>query len=108
MITGATKSGFSYRADERAVMDWRFVEMIAEAEDAGVAGLQLTVRMAKAMLGQEGMDALKAHVADPDGFVPADRMEAELAEIIAACRTASQTAKNASSSAPYWEQPRRS
>lgn len=95
MIEGTTKSGFSFRVSEKLGNDFRFVRAYARAsgEDAA-AKLTGAVELAEVVLGKSGVDALCAHVAEPDGTVPTDAVMGELLEIVQAAGGKDGAVKN--------------
>lgn len=78
-----TSSGFVCDANDKIKNDFRFVEALAdmEGDDAG-AMLKGQVNMLRLLLDKDGVKALYAHVAEPDGTVPVDKVTAEVLEII--------------------------
>lgn len=86
MITGKTKSGFDYSIGEEALNDYELLDALAELDGGNM--LKITF-VAKHLLGDKQHDDLKNHVRE-GGRVPADKMIAEVTEIL----TASQNGKN--------------
>lgn len=83
MIDGKTSTGFNFSVDERIGNNFRFVEAFADMkssdEDARLAAM---VELPRIVLGRDGASRLMAHVAEPDGFVPTDKMMKEIVNII--------------------------
>lgn len=83
MIEGKTKSGFSFKVDERVTSDWRLLSNIALAEGDNlndrVKGITEIVHL---LLG-ENEKAFMDHIQKKnDGFIPMEAVNTELAEII--------------------------
>ena len=82
-MKGKTKSGFKFDANEKIRNDFRFVRAIAETngkdEAQKMVGYTTMIRL---LLGEDGVDSLCAHVAETDGTVPMDKIDAELADIL--------------------------
>lgn len=78
-----TTTGFACEANDKIKNDFRFIEALAdiESEDAG-AMLKGQVAMLRLLLTKDGIRELYAHVQEPDGTVPADRVSAEVLDII--------------------------
>lgn len=82
MITGSTKSGFTYSIPENNFDDMRLVDALSEiANDGNTLAIS---QVTKLMLGKEQRDALYAHVRREDGTVPPDAVANELMEILQA------------------------
>lgn len=95
MIEGTTKSGFRFTVREDLGDDFRFILAYAKVNSAD-AGEQTSgaVELVKAVLGEDGLRALCAHVAQEDGYIPTSAVMAELREIIAAATDRSGDLKN--------------
>lgn len=95
MITGKTSSGFSFVVNENLKNDFRFVLAYDELMNGTPAEqLSASPRLVKLVLGEDGAKALYKHVQDPDGFLPTDKVMAELAEIVTASGKADGEVKN--------------
>lgn len=83
MITGTTSSGFHYTVSEKLRNDFRFILIYSKMTGKDEAA-QLTAQpeLINLVLGEDGAEALYAHVAEEDGTIPADKLMAELAEIV--------------------------
>lgn len=83
MIKGKTTTGFKYRVNkERVVNDRRFLAALRRGNsDDMMQQLEADEDIARYLLGNEQYDALMAHVAEPDGYVPNDKFSAEVMEI---------------------------
>lgn len=77
MLKGKTKSGFSYQISDERLNNYELLEMIGDIEDNPI----LVGKVVKLMLGPELAKALKEHVRNADGIVPADKMMSELNDI---------------------------
>lgn len=80
MITGKTKSGFSYKIEKQRLDNYELLEAIGELETNPVA----IGKIVKLLLGEEQTAQLKNHVRTEDGFVPSEPMTAEITEIFEA------------------------
>lgn len=91
MLTGTTGSGFQYTLDENVLDDYELLETLTSLDkgDSGEVATMITL-----LLGREQKDALKEHLRNERGKVPASRMIAEAMEIL---QSAGQ-GKNSSSS----------
>lgn len=83
-MQGETKSGFKYNFDNRILTDWRFTNAVTETQTGKdlekVSGAN---KMITLMLGVDGYNELMEHIASKnDGFVPAEAVMAELADIL--------------------------
>lgn len=83
MIEGKTKSGFKYKVDERVKKDWRLVRAIANSQkdDADIK-LAAIVDMIQLVLGDQEELLMQHIMKKNDGFVPLERMQSEITEII--------------------------
>ena len=84
MIKGKLKNGFSFKADERALSDWRFVRAIADTKSPDdVTRVRAVTQIVRMVLGEDGEEALIKHIEkDNDGYCPATDMEQSAIEII--------------------------
>lgn len=73
-----TESGFTAELDTAFFDDWEYVEAINAVVEGKVGAM---ARLADVVLG-ENKEALKDHVRDENGRVPADKMFKEIFEII--------------------------
>ena len=95
MIKGTTSSGFEYEVSDKIGNDFRFVRTIAKIENGSdMETLTGMVDLAGILLGDGGIDRLSAHVQEPDGTVPIDRIMEELNEIISSAQQKDGTVKN--------------
>ena len=87
MIEGKTASGFAFTVPENVGSDWRLVDAIddAQSEDR-MAQLRGIRAICKIMLGPDGYERLKNHLAEKSGYINMKRMEAEILEVFAAVK----------------------
>ena len=79
MITGTTDSGFTYTLDEETMDDYELLEMLCDIDNGKES---LITQAAKQLLGVEQLNALKEHVRNDKGRVPATKMIAEITQIL--------------------------
>ena len=88
MITGVTKSGFSYEFDENRLDDMRYVDLLTTVMDDGAKEfdkIAATSRLMTMLLGEELKQALYQHIAEQhDGRVPVGAFRNYLEEIMSA------------------------
>ncbi|MFS0997716.1 hypothetical protein [Enterococcus gallinarum] len=77
MIKGETNSGFKYSIEKKRLDNYELLEVINEVGENPT----LIPKALKLLLGQEQSNALKEHVRDEDGIVPAEKMIEELGDI---------------------------
>ena len=77
MIKGETNSGFKYSIEKKRLDNYDLLEVINEVGENPT----LIPKALKLLLGQEQANALKEHVRDEDGIVPAEKMIEELGDI---------------------------
>ena len=93
-MEGKTKSGFSFRVDERITQDYRFVRAIAKVRKGDQADKLIAFDEVGTMLLGDDIERLIAHVEElNEGFAPVDKMAVEINEIVEIC-----TPKNSPSS----------
>ncbi|WP_281738480.1 hypothetical protein [Enterococcus dispar] len=78
MIKGVTESGFKYKLSEERLDNYELLESFAEMEESPLA----MPRVLNLLLGKEQTGKLKEHVRTKDGFVPSDKLGAELQDIM--------------------------
>ena len=95
MIEGKTRTGFKYKIDERVANDWRLLDAMRKVINGGLMEKVAAVAdMIDFLLG-ENKEKLMEHIAaNNDGFMPSDKLEEELFDIIKGARET----KNSSSS----------
>lgn len=87
MIEGTTKSGFSYAVNDGISEDFRVVEALADADSADASEqLRGSVALVRLMLGEDGKQALYAHLLAKYGSVPTARVSEEITEILLAAK----------------------
>ena len=79
MITGKTESGFRYELDEETLDDYELLEILCDIDNGNES---LIPKAARQMLGDKQMNALKEHLRNDKGRVPATKMIAEITQII--------------------------
>ena len=84
MEKGKTKSGFEFAVDPAVFDDWEILEKLNDIDNGNSA---LMVDVARQVLGQEQLDALKEHVREEHGKVSITAMGEALGEIFEACNT---------------------
>ena len=77
MIKGETNSGFKYSIEEKRLYNYQLLEVIGEIDENPV----VAPKALNLLLGKEQAAALKEHVRDEDGIVPAAKMVEELGNI---------------------------
>ena len=90
-ITGTTKSGFSYAVPDTLGDDFRVLEALEQSQSGDVLAY---VRLTRLVLGEEGMTALKAHLAREGGFVSTEALVREMTEIFTAVSQKDKSVKN--------------
>lgn len=77
-IGGTTESGFQYNIDQEVMDDYELLEDLCEV-DNGNAGKITTA--ARRLLGDDQLKALKEHLRNEKGRVPASKMIEEISQI---------------------------
>lgn len=90
MVKGKTTSGFAFEVDEDVLNDVEFLETLTQVQKGDV-GESFTL-IAK-ILGAEQKKALYDHARNKKGFVPADKISEEIADILAALSEDESTKK---------------
>ncbi|MBK4782057.1 MULTISPECIES: hypothetical protein [Enterococcus] len=78
IITGKTKSGFSYQIQKEQVENYEFIEAVGEV-DENPTKLPKVLQM---LFGKEQTDKLKDHLRTEDGFVPTQKIIEEFSEVV--------------------------
>lgn len=93
-----TKSGFVCEVDENRADDWDFCDylLMCDSEATLVQGIKKAVPF---LLGEKNENALKEHVREKDGRIPASKMIAEFQEILDLIKQNNETKKSSSSQA---------
>lgn len=86
MVTGKTKSGFSFKIDERALHDVTLYNLIGLYDDGtDIQKVTILPKLANFLLGSKGYEALEKHLRKQnDGFCSLENIQAELMQIISA------------------------
>lgn len=89
-MTGTTKSGFSYEADDRILTDWRFTLAVTKVQNGkDLEKLEGANQMVSLLLGDEGYSALMDHIAcQNEGYIPAETVMNEVTEILNSVKSA--------------------
>ena len=72
-----TPTGFQFTLDPKRLSNYELVEAIAEADENPM----MTPKVVNLLLGTTQAKKLKDHVRDEDGFVPQDKLMAEIKAI---------------------------
>jgi hypothetical protein len=93
-----TKSGFVCEIDENRADDWDFCDylLMCDSQATMVQGIKKAVPF---LLGEKNENALKEHVKEKDGRVPASKIIAEFQEILDLIKQNNETKKSSSSQA---------
>lgn len=93
-----TKSGFVCEIDENRADDWDFCDylLMCDSEATMVQGIKKAVPF---LLGEKNESALKEHVKEKDGRVPASKIIAEFQEILELIKQNNNLKKSSSSQA---------
>ena len=100
MIKGKTNNGFEFKADERILKDWRFVDAISETESSNpMVQFRAAKQVVKLLLHEEGYDSLISFIEkNNEGYVPQDEVATMAKEIINALREKIEESKKSSPS----------
>lgn len=79
MLRGKTESGFEYELDDDVLDDYELLELFCQIDEGETS---LTVKMVDTLLGEEQKERLKDHVRAKSGRVSAQRLLAEVTEIL--------------------------
>lgn len=79
MIKGETKTGFKFKIEEEVLDDYELLETLVDADNGNNMALFSVIDM---VLGDEQKKALKEHLREIHGRVPASAMIAEIMDII--------------------------
>ncbi len=90
-----TKSGFECQVRPETLSDFRFLRQLRDMKGSdptqNIVGM---VDMAEMVLGEDGVERLLEHVKTEEGFAPAEKVAAEVGEIISIMAEASKPVKN--------------
>lgn len=94
MVSGKTKSGFSFEVNEKIIKSWEFTKILRSLKSKD-EGDQLTgaVDFVGKLLGDQE-EALMAHLADEDGIVSTEDVINEASEILTIVQEKSSDVKN--------------
>lgn len=81
MLIGETQSGFKFEIDESALDDWELLDALSEVDDGN---MRMITKIPKMLLGEEQAKALKEHLREPNGRVPATKMSEAIKDIFTA------------------------
>ena len=79
MIKGESKTGFKFKIEEEVLDDYELLETLVDADNGNNMALFSVIDM---VLGDEQKKALKEHLREIHGRVPASAMIAEIMDII--------------------------
>jgi len=96
MIKGTTSSGFEFEISDRIRNDFRFIRAFKKSKskdaDEQVSGLY---ELIETVVGSESeLERLCDHVAEEDGYIPADKLYTEITEMIKIASEENDTVKN--------------
>lgn len=77
IISGKTKSGFTYQLQKERLDNYELVESLVELEENPL----VLTKIVKMILGKEQTEKLKEHLRTKDGLVSTEKMSQEIAEI---------------------------
>ena len=89
MLKGVTKSGFSYEISDERLENYELFELMAEVDDNPI----LMPKVVKLMFGEEGTNRLKEHLRNENGFVPMQKFNEEVEQILLAHMTRDELKK---------------
>ena len=77
-IGGTTESGFQYSIDQEVMDDYELLEDLCEVDNGNAGKITAAARR---LLGNEQLKALKEHLRNENGRVPASKMIEEISQI---------------------------
>lgn len=83
MITGTSKSGFSFTVPEGVLNDWRLLKLMRRIDRDSP---ELIVDLSELLLGEEQLEDLEAFMMDHTGAVSMADMCAEVESILTSCQ----------------------
>lgn len=89
-VTGKTEAGFEFTIDVRALTDMEFLELLSEVDTNPL----LLPRVCERLLGRDGKRRLYDFVRDEDGFVPSEKIEPVVTEVMRIASKSSKEVKN--------------
>ena len=81
MITGTTRTGFSYQIEDEALNDYEILDLMAKVRKNDVLSI---FELVERLLGEEQKDRLKDHCRDASGRVPISAINDEIVDIFTA------------------------
>ncbi|WP_270603988.1 hypothetical protein [Dorea amylophila] len=78
VITGTTESGFRYTLPPDAIDDYELLEDLCDIDNGDASKITIAARR---LLGDTQLEALKDHVRNENGRVPATKMVKEITQI---------------------------
>jgi len=84
MITGKTESGFEYKLDDEVLDDYELLETLCDIDNGNNS---LITKVARQVLGENQLNALKEHLRNDSGRVPASKMTEEITQIFKGAKT---------------------
>lgn len=75
---GTTESGFQYSIDQEVMDDYELLEDLCEVDNGNAGKITAAARR---LLGNEQLKALKEHLRNENGRVPASKMIEEISQI---------------------------
>lgn len=88
-FSGATKSGFSYAINRKALDNMELIDALADSADGDTLAVSKVCRL---LLKPEQRKALYDHVRTEDGRVPTEAISAEIVEMFSALGAAGKNA----------------
>lgn len=81
MVTGKTKTGFSFAFEKSKVNDMRVIRALGRVDNGDALALE---EVGRRVLGEELYDKLLKHIETEDGRQPVDALVTEINEIFSA------------------------
>lgn len=79
MVTGTTKSGFSFEVDEKTADNMELLEILEEMSNNDILAMS---KACKIILGDEQKKALYKHLRTEDGRVPVESVSEAVADVL--------------------------
>lgn len=83
MITGTTRTGFSFELEDEVMDDYELLEILSEIDNGDYGKV---TSMVDTLLGPKQKKKLKEHIRDQHGKVSAKAMLTEVMEIFQTCQ----------------------
>lgn len=89
-ITGKTKTGYAFSYDDKMLKDWRYATALARSQSGSdTEKVVAMVQLVELLIGKDETEKLQEHVCElNDGFVPDEKIIAELNDMLAASKDA--------------------